>query len=354
MTPIIDLVSDTATRPSPGMLQAMAAAPLGDEQKGEDPTTLALEARVAALLGFERGLFVPSATMANQIALAIHVESGGEVVAHKSAHVVHYEGGGTSLIARAQPFLLDTPRGIFDGDDVKGAIRADDPHHPRTGCVVVENTSNGGGGGVWPADVFKGVVDVARDAGVAVHVDGARLWNAHIKSGTPMNAIVAGATTVQVCFSKGLGCPFGAVLVMPARLWPRARRLKQALGGALRQSGVITAAMDYALTHQLKDIAHDHVRARRFANAIGDIDGIVVEDVETNLVFFSLPPSCSLAAFLAALAARGVRLGSVSSTVSPGPVRLRACFHRDIDDAMTDVAIDAVTGTLTATLRGPP
>lgn len=337
---MIDLVSDTATRPTPAMKRAMADALLGDEQKGEDPTTLALEERVAALLGTERALFVPSATLANQIALSLHAGPGDEIVAHRSAHVVHYEGGGTTMNSRAQLFTLDTPRGIFTGADLEGAIRADDPHHPRTACVVVENTSNGGGGTVWPIDVYDGVVDVARARGLAVHIDGARLWNAHVASGLPLARIARGATTVQVCFSKGLGCPFGAVLALPAALWPRARRLKQAMGGALRQSGVVTGALLHALDHHMPKLHDDHRRARAFAAGVAAIPGVVVEPVETNLVFFTTP--VPLADLLARTKARGVRFGAVAQTVSPGPARVRACFHLDVDDNAVAAAVDAV------------
>ena len=348
---LIDLGSDTATRPSAAMLAAMASAELGDEQKGEDPTTLALEARVAALLGKERALFLPSATMANQIALALHVESGGEVIAHRTAHVVHYEGGGTSLIARAQPYLLDTPRGLFSVDDIRDAIRADDPHHPRSRCVVVENTSNAGGGTVWPVDLLDSVYDFCAHSGLAVHIDGARLWNAAEALGLPVARLVRGATTVQVCFSKALGCPFGAVLAMPAALWPRARRLKQALGGALRQSGVITAAMNHALDHHLGALSDDHRRARRLADALATMPDVRVEPVETNLVFFSVPEP---GAFLASIAANGVRMGAVAKTVSPWPPggrqRLRACLHRDIDDDGLNAAIAACSAALLPTV----
>jgi threonine aldolase len=332
----IDLVSDTATRPTPGMLNAMSNAQTGDEQKGEDPTTLALEARVAQLLGKERALLLPSATMANQIALALHVEAGGEYIAHRSAHVVHYEGGGSAITARAQPMTLATPRGLFGADDLRGAIRADDPHHPRTCCVVVENTSNGGGGSVWPQALLDEVYAVSRERSLAVHVDGARLWNAHVATGVPLARLVDGADTVQVCFSKGLGCPFGSVLALPASLWPRARRLKQALGGALRQSGVLAAAMDYALDHHLSALHEDHRRARRFAEGLASLGPCVVEPVETNLVFFTVPNSEHVKA---AALARGVRVGAVAATVSPGPPRLRACFHRDVDDEMVDRAL---------------
>jgi len=342
---MIDLVSDTATKPTAAMLATMARADVGDEQKGEDPTTRALEERVAALLGKERALLVPSATMANQIALALHVEAGGEVVAHRSAHVVHYEGGGTAIIARAQPYLLDTPRGLFTAEDVRGAIRADDPHHPRTRCVVIENTSNGGGGVVWPRARRTAVYEVCAANGVAVHVDGARLWNAHIASGEALSSMVDGATTVQACFSKGLGCPFGAVLALPQALWPRARRLKQALGGALRQSGVLAAAMNYALDHHLAALTDDHARAQRFTSALKDI-GVAVEPTETNLVFF-VPKDAE--ATQRALLARGLRVGAVARTVSPGPVRLRACFHRDINDAQLEDAVRIAREVMAAT-----
>lgn len=340
----IDLVSDTATRPTMAMFEAMARAQTGDEQKGEDPTTLALEARVAQLLGKERALLLPSATMANQIALALHVEAGGEYIAHRSAHVVHYEGGGSAITARAQPFTLATPRGIFGADDVAAAIRADDPHHPRSCCVVIENTSNGGGGAVWPLSTLDEVTDLCAARGLPVHVDGARLWNAHVATGVPLDRLVQGATTVQVCFSKGLGCPFGAVLALPASLWPRARRLKQALGGALRQSGVLAAAMDYALDHHLGDLVDDHRRARRLADGLSSLGRVIVEPVETNLVFFTVPEAAHVQA---AALARGVRVGSVSQTVSPGPQRLRACLHRDVDDAMVDQAIAVIADSMT-------
>lgn len=339
----IDLVSDTATRPTMAMLEAMARATTGDEQKGEDPTTLALEARVAQLLGKERALLLPSATMANQIALALHVEAGGEYIAHKGAHVVHYEGGGSVITARAQPYALSTPRGIFAADDVLAAIRDDDPHYPRSCCVVVENTSNGGGGAVWPQATLDDVYAVCAERGLAVHVDGARLWNAHVASGTPLDRLVHGATTVQVCFSKGLGCPFGAILALPASLWPRARRLKQALGGALRQSGVLAAAMDHALDHHLAGLADDHRRARRLADGLSSLGTIVVEPVETNLVFFTITDADRVQA---AALSRGVRVGAVSSTVSPGPRRLRACLHRDVDDDMVDRALNVIADSL--------
>jgi threonine aldolase len=341
---MIDLGSDTATRPTPAMKKAMSEALLGDEQRGEDPTTTALEERVAALLGFERGLFLPSATMANQIALALHAGAGDEVIAHRTAHVIHYEGGGTTMTSRAQLYPLDTPRGIFTATDVEAAVRADDPHHPKTACVVVENTSNGGGGAVWPLAVLDGVIGFCRDRNIAVHVDGARLWNAATALCVPPRRLCAGATTVQVCFSKGLGCPFGAILALSSSSWPRARRLKQALGGALRQSGVCTGAMLHALDHHVDRLGEDHARAQRLARGLSAIAGVSVEPVDTNLVFFSTTKPA--AAVMAAVLARGVRVGLVARTVSPARERLRACLHLDVDDAGVDAAIAAVRSAL--------
>jgi threonine aldolase len=340
----IDLVSDTASLPTTSMKHAMIAAPLGDEQKGEDPTTWALEVRVAALLGQERALLLPSATMANQIALALHAGAGDEVITHRTAHVIHYEGGGTAMTSRAQVCGLDTPRGIFDGEDVARALRADDPHHPRTRCVVVENTSNGGGGTVWPVSTWDGVVDVAHRHGLAVHVDGARLWHAGIKLDEPLSRLVRGASTVQVCFSKGLGCPMGAVLALSSSSWPRARRLKQAMGGAMRQSGMLAGAMLYALDHHVTRLVDDHRRAAALAASLAGIDGVNVEPVETNLVFFSTTrPAQQLQK---RLLARGVRVGLVSPTASPGRERLRACVHLDIGDDDVGVTVDAMRSVM--------
>ncbi|MBM4281126.1 MAG: aminotransferase class I/II-fold pyridoxal phosphate-dependent enzyme [Deltaproteobacteria bacterium] len=345
---LIDLVSDTVTLPTKAMKQAMVDAALGDEQRGEDPTTAHLEERVAALLGAERALLLPSATMGNQIALALHAGAGDEVVAHRTSHVVHYEGGGAATTARAQVYGVDGPRGIFTADDIVAAVRDDDPHHPRTRAVVVENTSNAGGGAVWPVATFDAVVAAAAARGLAVHVDGARLWNAHVASGLPLARVVRGATTVQVCFSKGLGCPMGAVLALPSSLWPRARRLKQALGGALRQSGLLAGAMLHALDHHVERLADDHRRARALAAGFAAVDGVDVEPVETNLVFFRVPGR-DAGAVQAALQARGVRVGVVGRTVSSGPARLRACLHLDIEDDDVARATAALAAAVVAT-----
>jgi threonine aldolase len=325
---LVDLISDTATRPVPGMLEAMATAPLGDEQRGEDSTVRRLEERAAALLGQPRALFLPSATMANQIALALHAGPGDEVLCHKTAHVVNYEAGGVAVIARAQLLPLEGARGFFSADDVRAALRTDDPHHPESRCVVVENTSNGGGGGVWPDALFDGVADLCAERGLALHIDGARLLNAAVRAGVEPARWGRRATTVQMCFSKGLGCPFGAVLALPEALWRPARRYKQRLGGALRQAGVIAGAMLYALDHHIERLADDHERAARLAAGLAQLEGIEVEPVETNLVYFRVHKERMGASELAArLLEAGVRVGAT------GEQRLRACTHLDVSDA---------------------
>ena len=336
----VDLVSDTATRPTEAMKRAMMSAPLGDEQKGEDPTVRALEERMAALLGAERALFVPSATMGNQIALALHAQAGDEVVCHRTAHVLNHEGAGAAMTARAQLCPLDTPRGIFTVDDVRRVVRADDPHYPRTRCVVVENTSNGGGGTVWPLATYDAVAAHCRATGLALHVDGARLFHASVALGVPLARLASGATTVQVCFSKGLGCAFGAVLGVPAALWPRARRLKQALGGCLRQAGIAAGGMLYALAHHVERLADDHRRARLLADGLAGIAGLTVEPVETNLVFFRSARTSPHQIVEAALT-QGVRVAAA------GPDRLRACLHLDVDDAGVALAVRALAQACT-------
>lgn len=332
---LVDLVSDTATRPTAAMKRAMMEAPLGDEQKGEDPTVRALEERMAALLGAERAMFVPSATMGNQIALALHAQAGDEVLCHRTAHVLNHEGAGAAMTARAQLFPLDTPRGIFTVDDVRRVTRADDPHYPRSRCVVVENTSNGGGGSIWPLETYDAVAAHCRTNGLALHLDGARLFHASVALGVPVGRLARGADTVQVCFSKGLGCAFGAVLALPSSLWPRARRLKQALGGCMRQSGIAAGGMLYALDHHVERLAEDHRRALLLAEGLGAVPSLELERVETNLVFFKTMGKAPRAIVEGALA-QGVRVAAA------GPDRLRACLHLDVDDDGVERAVRAV------------
>lgn len=328
---MIDLFSDTATLPTRAMLEAMMRAELGDEQRAADPTVNRLEARVAALLGKEQAVLVPSATMANQIALALHCPRGGEVVCHRTAHVYNYEAGGLALTARAQVAPVDGNGGFFDGETLAKAVRPRGAHYARTRAVVVENTTNVPGGLVWPDEAFESVLSRARALGLKVHLDGARLWNAAVRANVPVSRWSAEVDTVSVCFSKGLGCPFGAVLAGTRADMDEARSLKQALGGALRQSGIIAAAMDYALDHHVERLADDHARARRIADALGQSRHLSLAPPETNMVYFS-HHRVDAVRFSDMLERAGVAVSEVEG-------RLRICTHLGVDDAMADEAV---------------
>jgi threonine aldolase len=336
---IVDLYSDTATRPTPGMLQAMTQAKLGDEQRGSDPTVKELERRMAELLGKECAVLVPTATMANQIALVLHTRGGDEIVCHRNAHVFNNEGGGVSANTHAQILPLEGERGIFDAEAVRAAIRPDDPHQPVTRLVVVENTSNGGGGSIWPDEAFFGVVNVCKDKGLALHLDGARLFNAAVARGVSPAHWARHASSVQVCFSKGLGCPLGAVLAVDAKQEASVRRIKQRFGGALRQAGVVAGAMLYALEQHVQRLADDHRRARALAEGLAAFPGLRLDPVETNLVYFRYPGG-KMEELQARLKAQGVLVSRV------GADRARACTHLDVSDDDIRTALAAFAKAL--------
>lgn len=332
---LVDLFSDTATQPTEGMLRAMATAPLGDEQRGNDPTVTQLENRMAELLEMKSGLFVPTATMANQIALAVHCRPGDEVICHRTAHILNFEGGGNAANSGVQSYPLDGPLGIFDGNAVRAAMRSDEPHQPATAAVVVENTSNGGGGTIWPDAEFNSVVEACRNNHLALHVDGARLFNAAVARAVSPAHWTRHADSAQTCFSKGLGCPFGAVLTFKTEANAhRARRIKQRLGGALRQAGIAAGAMLYALDHHIERLADDHRRAQTLATALRKIPGFEVEPVATNLVYFR-PGQLSASNLATELLSNQVAV----SVMSTG--QLRACTHLGVDDQDIEWAIEA-------------
>jgi threonine aldolase len=337
---VVDLYSDTATRPSAGMLQAMSRALLGDEQRGTDPTVKELERRMAELLGKERAVLVPTATMANQIALVLHTRGGDEILCHRNAHVFNNEGGGVSANTHAQILPLEGERGIFDAAAVRAAIRPDDPHQPVTRLVVVENTSNGGGGSVWPDEAFFGVVNVCKEKNLALHVDGARLFNAAVARGVAPSHWARHGSSVQICFSKGLGCPLGAVLAIDEKHESTVRRIKQRFGGALRQAGVIAGAMLYALEHNVQRLADDHRRARALAEGLRAFPALQLDPVETNLVYFRYPGG-KTEELVAKLKAHGVLVSRVGSD------RVRACTHLDVSDEDIRVALAAFGKVLT-------
>jgi threonine aldolase len=323
---VIDLRSDTVTKPTSGMLAAMAAAEVGDEQEREDPTTNELQRRMAELLGHEAALFLPTATMANQVALRVLSRPGCKVVAEERTHVLIYEWGGPAIHSGLvmQGLVADagrpTPEQIGDVDELgPGSV------------VVLENTHRSSGGRIWPLDEFRATVDAARSRGASVHLDGARLFNAAVAAGIEPAAWGTLADTVTICFSKGLGCPFGAVLAGPAETIERAWEGKFLFGGALRQSGIAAAAMLYALDHHVDRLADDHARARRLADGIG-LDTVTVE---TNFVPIADEPGLR-----ERLLERGVWVGGLR------PGWLRAVTHLDIGDEEIELAIERLQEVL--------
>ena len=326
-----DFRSDTVTRPTPAMRAAMAAAEVGDDVFGDDPTVRALEAAVAERLGLEAGLFVPSGTMANQIALLVHCRPGDDVIVGWHAHSYAYEGGGGAALAGVQ-FTVLGHTGHFDAPTLAATIRGEDAsgHAPTTRLVMVENTHNRGGGVVLPVDAYQGLVDVAHKRGVPVHLDGARLWNAAVAAKVSPAAWAAASDSVSVCLSKGLGAPVGSVLCGTRAFVRRAHKYRKMLGGGLRQAGVLAAAGLHALEHHFERLRDDHARARRLAEALAQLPGLRVDlsRVQTNLVFAEVVEGARVldAATLLSRVSEDVR-GVVS-----GPQTLRLVTHLDVND----------------------
>ena len=338
MTPPIDvdLYSDTITRPTPAMRRAMAEAEVGDEQLLEDPTVNALQQRVAELLGKEAALFLPSGTMANQVSIRVHTRPGDELLAHRTAHPIHFEVGGIAALAGVQVRPLDGPRGQYDAATAEAAIRPGWREMPRSRLLWVEQTSNLGGGSIWPLERVREVTDLARRGGLATHLDGARLLNAVVASGVAARDWAAPFDSAWIDFSTGLGAPIGSCLAGSAAFIDEAWRLKQQMGGAMRQAGIIAAAALYALDHHVDRLADDHANARRLANGLADLPGVRLEldHVETNIVLIELTGSLYAATAMDELRRRGVRM------VDLGPRTLRAVTHLDVDAAGIDRAID--------------
>ncbi len=349
MPPVIDLRSDTATRPTEGMRSAIAEAPVGDEQKREDPTVNALQLRVAELLGQEEAIFLPTATMANQIALKLHSRPGDVLIAEETAHVVIYEYGGAAAHAGLMTIGVPGDRGRLTPDQV---TRAAEPStkvaDQRAAVLALEDTHNSAGGRVWPLDELDDVVSVARDLGLRVHLDGARLLNAAVALGVEPAAIAARFDTVTLCLSKGLGCPLGALLAGSQELMAQAWREKHLFGGAMRQAGIVAAAGIYALDHHVDLLADDHARARRLATALHDA-GVPVdlEQVETNFVQIDAARlGLDRAEALSRLADAGVGL---STTIHP--TVMRAVTHLDVTDEDIARASESIPEALLAPVR---
>jgi threonine aldolase len=269
----VDLFSDTQTRPSPEMRAAMAAADVGDEQMGEDPTVNELQDVVAQLFDLEAALFLPSGTMCNQISFSVHCRAGDEILMHRSAHPLNFEAGGAAALVGALITPLDGDRGIFSPADLRAALRYQDRHSPRTRAVSVEQTTNMGGGACWPIDRIEQIRAVADEAGLAKHMDGARLMNAVVATGVPAKDYAAGFDSCWLDLSKGLGCPVGGVLAGSRAFIDEAWHYKQLLGGAMRQAGIIAAAGIYALRNNVDRLADDHLNARRLAEGLAEPPG---------------------------------------------------------------------------------
>ena len=322
----INLYSDTQTKPSRAMRAAMMEAEVGDEQGGSDPTVNQLCDRMAALLGKEAAMFLPSGTMCNEVAILTQCRPGDEILAHPTAHISEAEGGAPWALAGVAVSPLDGPDGMFSADAVAAAIRPVSRYSPTQRMLAVEQTANLGGGAVWPLDALNGVAAVARAHGMVTHMDGARLMNAVVAAGVPAADMAAGYDTVWLDFTKGLGAPLGAVLAGSAEVIDAAWRWKQRMGGSLRQAGICAAACLYALDHNIGRLAEDHDNARLLARSLGQVPGLRVTAPATNLVYIDTSES-GLAA--SELAARVRRHGLLISVM--GRHRARACTHLDVN-----------------------
>jgi threonine aldolase len=346
---VIDLRSDTLTQPSAGMRKAMAEAVVGDEQKREDPTVIALEERAAELLGQEEAVFLPTATMANQIALRILSEPGDEVLAEAMAHVFRYELGGPAVHSGLAMKALRTEHGIFTADDVREAVNPPgDLHTAPTRVVCLENTHNGGGGRVWPLGQLRDVVGVARGLSLSVHLDGARLMNAAIASGVQAEDYGHEFDTVTLCLSKGLGCPLGALIAGSHERMAKARRMKHLFGGAMRQAGIVAAAGVYALDHNVNRLADDHEHARRLGGGLAAAGlPVDLDQVETNFVLLDV----GRLGLPADEAVARVRAEGVLLSFAARKDVLRAVTHLDVTAEQIDGAIERIPRALASTDR---
>jgi threonine aldolase len=340
---VVNLYSDTQTRPTEGMRRAMATAEVGDEQRREDPTVLALEARVAELLGQEAAVFLPTGTMCNAIAFRVHIRPGGdEVILNRLSHPIIAEAGGPAAISGALVSPLERPDGMLSPEQVRAAIRpVGDLHMPRPRLVSLEQTTNIGGGRVWPLEQLQAVLLVAREHGLRAHLDGARLLNAVVASGVPAAEWAGDFDTAWIDFTKGLGAPVGACLAGSEELIAEGWRYKHMFGGAMRQAGIVAAAGLYALDHHVERLAEDHENARVLAEGLAELPGVELDPaaVDTNIVVFDVPDG---PAFRAALEDRGVQMSAL------GERRVRAVTHLDVDRAGIDRALVAAREALAA------
>jgi threonine aldolase len=330
----IDLRSDTVTRPTRGMLDAMMSAKVGDDVFGEDPTVQALEKQTAALFGKESAVFFPSGTMANQAAILAQTRPREEIICDKTSHVYLYEGGGLAFHSGLSVSLLDGDRGRLTASQVEAAIRADNVHYPKTSIVSLENTHNRGGGSIYSATEMKQIRQLCSKHKLSLHLDGARIFNALAEAEYSASEVGGLFDTISICLSKGLGAPVGSVVVMDASLEHEMRRVRKVMGGGMRQAGVLAAAGLYALEHHVARLKDDHYKARILAQTLIDlpmVDSVV--PVETNIVVTRLKDTFPLDNFITILASKGIK------TVAFGPQAVRMVTHLDFTDDMLQYAV---------------
>ena len=334
---IIDLRSDTVTKPTAAMLDAMFSAEVGDDVFGEDPTINKLEEKGAELFGAEAGLFCPSGTMTNQIAIRVHVRPGDEVICDRTAHIYNYEGGGVAANSGASIKLVHGERGIMTPEMVLNSINKDDDHLPNTSLVSVENTSNKGGGSIYSLVQMQELSELARANDLKIHLDGARIFNALVELDEPADSLGKLFDSISICLSKGLGTPLGSLLVGSKEFIARSRRMRKLMGGGMRQAGYVAAAGIYALDNNVQRLKEDHTRARRIASAMESLSYIEsVLPVDTNILIFKLNADVSQEKFMKHLEDNGVR------TVSLDPQVIRMVTHLEIDDEMTGRTIEVL------------
>ncbi len=336
---VIDLRSDTVTRPTPGMRAAMAAAEVGDDVFGEDPTVNRLQERVAELLGKEAALFVPSGSMSNQVCLKAQTQPGDEIICDANCHIYHYEAGGPAVLSGVMCRTVEGECGVFDLQQIEGLVRPDNEHLVRTRMVCLENTHNRGGGKIYPLEKIEAISAWARKNGLIMHLDGARLMNAVVATGIPAKQWARPFDSVSMCFSKGLGAPVGSALAGPKAFVAKARRIRKLFGGGMRQAGVIASAALYALENHVDRLKEDHAHAQVLAEAVADSPGVRLwpPKVETNIVYMQVDPDIGPATRItAALKEQGVLAHPT------GPQAIRMCTHLDVSSAQVERAAETI------------
>jgi threonine aldolase len=325
---MIDLRSDTVTKPTPAMRRVMAEAEVGDDVYGEDPTVNRLQEKAAEITGTEAALFVPSGTMGNQVAIAVHTRPGQEVIVEATSHIYNVEMATMARFSGVQPRVVFGERGVFSAEQVRHAIRPKLYYLAQTGLVCLENTHNAAGGRIWPLSVAREILEVAHAHGIPVHLDGARIFNASVATGIPVSELVRGFDSVMFCLSKGLGCPVGSLLCGSREFIEEARRVRKALGGGMRQAGILAAAGLYALEHHVERLAEDHENARILAQGLSEIPCLSVTPPETNIVMVEILRGPTAAELAERLKRRGVLVAPAGAGTEAR--KLRLVTHLDV------------------------